>query len=69
VSGQDPDRRFETGQIGRTNGSGRLQGGRHIATPNPTPLANLIAGLVVIAGLDLGEFENATGVFLTLSEN
>jgi hypothetical protein len=40
---------------------GRLTGGRHIATPNPTPLANLIAGLGDVAGLDLGEIEHATG--------
>lgn len=42
--------------------AGRLKGGRHIATPNPTPLANLIAGLGQVAGLDLGEIENSTGV-------
>lgn len=41
--------------------SGRLRGGRHIANPNPTPLANLIAGLGEVAGLDLGEIENSTG--------
>jgi Protein of unknown function (DUF1552) len=40
---------------------GRLKGGRHIANPDPTPLANLIAGLGEVAGLDLGELENATG--------
>ena len=42
--------------------AGRLKGGRHIATENPTPLANLIAGLGQVAGLDLGEIQNATGV-------
>ena len=42
--------------------SGRLKGGRHIATPNLTPLANLIAGLGQVAGLDLGKIENSTGV-------
>jgi hypothetical protein len=41
--------------------AGRLKGGRHIANANPTPLANLIAGLGAIAGLDLGEIENSTG--------
>jgi len=41
--------------------AGRLKGGRHIANPNPTPLANLIAGLGDVAGLELGEIENATG--------
>ena len=41
--------------------AGRLKGGRHIANPNPTPLANLIAGLGDVTGLDLGELENATG--------
>jgi hypothetical protein len=41
---------------------GRLAGGRHIATPNPTPLANLIGGLGRVVGLDLGELQNATGV-------
>ncbi|MGD8340813.1 MAG: DUF1552 domain-containing protein [Gammaproteobacteria bacterium] len=42
--------------------AGRLEGGRHIATPNPTPLANLIAGLGQVAGLQTGEIENATGI-------
>jgi hypothetical protein len=41
--------------------AGRLKGGRHIANPSPTPLANLIAGLGDVAGLDIGEIENATG--------
>lgn len=41
--------------------AGRLAGGRHIAVPNPTPLANLIAGLGDVAGLEIGEIENATG--------
>jgi hypothetical protein len=40
---------------------GRLEGGRHIANPDPTPLANLIAGLGDVVGLELGELENATG--------
>ena len=35
--------------------AGRLKGGRHIATPNQTPLANLIAGLGQVAGLELGQ--------------
>jgi hypothetical protein len=42
--------------------AGRLKGGRHIANPDPTPLANLIAGLGKVAELDLGKIENATGV-------
>ena len=42
--------------------AGGLRGGRHIATPNQTPLANLIAGLGQVAGLDLGMLDNATGV-------
>jgi hypothetical protein len=42
--------------------AGRLKGGRHIANPNPTPLANLIAGLGQVAGLELGTLENSTGV-------
>jgi hypothetical protein len=42
--------------------AGRLKGGRHIANPDPTPLANLIAGLGEVAGLDLGKLENSTGV-------
>ena len=42
--------------------AGRLKGGRHIANPDPTPLANLIAGLGAVAGLDLGKIENGTGV-------
>jgi hypothetical protein len=41
---------------------GRLQGGRHVATPDQTPLANLIAGLGHLAGLELGTLDNATGV-------
>ena len=41
--------------------AGRLKGGRHIANPDPTPLANLIAGLGQVAGLDLGKLENSTG--------
>ena len=41
---------------------GRLKGGRHIANPDPTPLANLIAGLGEVAGLELGKLENSTGV-------
>jgi len=41
---------------------GRLRGGRHIANPNPTPLANLIAGLGQLAGLDIGAVDNATGI-------
>jgi hypothetical protein len=42
--------------------AGRLKGGRHIAAPNQTPLANLIAGLGQVAGLELGQLDNATGV-------
>ena len=42
--------------------AGRLKGGRHIAVPDPTPLANLIGGLGAVAGLDLGKLDNATGV-------
>jgi hypothetical protein len=42
--------------------AGRLKGGRHIANPDPTPLANLIAGLGQVAGLDLGKIENSTGI-------
>jgi len=41
--------------------AGRLQGGRHIANPNPTPLANLIVGIGRVAGLDIGNIENSTG--------
>jgi len=41
---------------------GRLKGGRHIANPDPTPLANLIASLGDVAGIDLGgPLEHATG--------
>jgi len=40
---------------------GRLRGGRHIATPPPTPLANLIGGIGDVVGLELGELDNATG--------
>ena len=42
--------------------AGRLKGGRHIANPDPTPLANLIAGLGQVAGLEPRNIENATGV-------
>ncbi len=41
--------------------AGRVQGGRHIANPNPTPLANLIASLGDVAGVALGDLEHATG--------
>jgi hypothetical protein len=41
--------------------SGRLAGGRHIANPDPTPIANLIASIGDVAGLELGELENSTG--------
>jgi hypothetical protein len=41
--------------------SGRVKGGRHIATPDPTPIANLIASLGDVAGLSLGELEGSTG--------
>jgi hypothetical protein len=40
---------------------GRLKGGRHIAAADPTPLANLIAGLGDVAGLDLEKLDNSTG--------
>jgi hypothetical protein len=42
--------------------AGRMKGGRHIATPNQTPLANLIVGLGQVAGLELGKIANSTGV-------
>jgi hypothetical protein len=44
--------------------AGGLKGGRHIATPDPTPLANLVAGLGQVAGLDPGKIENSnrTGI-------
>jgi hypothetical protein len=42
---------------------GRVQGGRHSANPNPTPMANLIATLGEVAGVDLGgPLEHATGL-------
>ena len=41
--------------------SGRVKGARHIATPDPTPIANLIASLGDVAGLSLGELEGSTG--------
>ena len=41
---------------------GRLKGGRHVANPDPTPMANLIASLADVAGIDLGgPLEHATG--------
>jgi hypothetical protein len=39
----------------------QLRGGRHIATPPETPIANLIAGLGDVARLELGELEGSTG--------
>ena len=42
-------------------GAGRVQGGRHIAVPDPTPIANLIAGIGEVADLELSELEHATG--------
>ena len=41
--------------------AGRLKGGRHIAVPDMTPLANLIAGLGDVAGIEVGTLDNATG--------
>jgi hypothetical protein len=41
--------------------SGRVKGGRHIANPDPTPIANLIGSLGDVAGLDLGELERSMG--------
>jgi len=41
--------------------SGRVKGGRHIANPDPTPIANLIASLGDAADLELGEIEHSTG--------
>ena len=41
--------------------AGRIAGGRHIANPDPTPLANLIGGIADVAGLNVGELENSTG--------
>jgi hypothetical protein len=40
---------------------GRLKGGRHIAVPDPTPLANLIAGLGDVAGIEIDKLDNSTG--------
>jgi len=40
---------------------GRVKGGRHIETPNPTPIANLIAGIGEAAGIELDPLEHATG--------
>jgi hypothetical protein len=42
--------------------AGRVKGGRHIATPDPTPIANLIAGIGEVVGLELGALEHATGL-------
>src|SRR5262249_58461263 len=36
---------------------GRLKGGRHIAHPDPTPLANLLSGLRAVAGPRPGTLE------------
>jgi hypothetical protein len=41
--------------------AGRIAGGRHIANPDPTPMANLIGAIGDVAGIDLGELENSTG--------
>ena len=40
---------------------GRVRGGRHLAQPNPTPIANLIAGIGAVAGLELDGIEHTTG--------
>jgi hypothetical protein len=40
---------------------GRIAGGRHIAMPDPTPIANLMVGLGDVAGLDLEHLERNTG--------
>jgi hypothetical protein len=41
--------------------SGRVKGGRHIANPDPTPIANLIGSIGDAAGIELGELEHSTG--------
>jgi hypothetical protein len=40
---------------------GRVVGGRHIAMPDPTPIANLMVGLGDVAGLDLEHLDRNTG--------
>jgi hypothetical protein len=40
---------------------GRVKGGRHIANPDPTPMANLIAAFGEVAGIELGPLEHSTG--------
>jgi len=41
--------------------AGRVPGGRHIAMPDPTPMANLIVGLGEVGGIDLEGLERSTG--------
>jgi hypothetical protein len=41
--------------------AGRIAAGRHIETPDATPLANLIGGIGDAMDIDLGELENSTG--------
>ena len=41
--------------------AGRVAGGRHIAMPDPTPIANLMVGLGEVGGIDLEGIENSTG--------
>jgi hypothetical protein len=42
--------------------SGRLTGGRHIATQKDTPMANLLAALLVTVGVQTDHFGDSTGV-------
>ena len=40
---------------------GRMKGGRHVVTPNPTPLANLLVSIADKAGLEIDQIGNSTG--------
>lgn len=42
-------------------GAGRVQGGRHLAMPDPTPIANLHVGLGEVGGVKLEGLERSTG--------
>jgi len=62
ISNSDRHTHVELHPVVVGGGGGTLKGGRHIANPNPTPLANLIGGLGRVAGLELGDLHNSTGV-------
>ena len=46
-------------------GGGRLQGGRHLAYPEDTPMANLLLSVLDKAGVRAEELGDASGLLST----